>query len=123
MILHDELKQKDFATFASRIKDIAVVKTKHAEKLAERISSLKGEALSEVDATPKTGQRIPEMLATDIALEEQAIKMYKEAAGICAHEKDQASKDLFEEFLRDEQSHLNIFETLKAHMDKLGISS
>jgi bacterioferritin len=117
MIHHDELKHKDFATFASRVKDIAGIKMKHAEKLAERISFLKGEALSKVGATPKTGQDIPEMLATDIALEERTIMMYKEAAEICAHEKDQTSKALFEELLRDEENHLNFLETMKGYID------
>jgi bacterioferritin len=73
-----------------------------------------------VDKTPIKGQEIPEMLATDMALERQAVKTYNEAAVICASEKDQKSKDLFEDFLSDEQGHLNFFENIKDHVDKLG---
>jgi bacterioferritin len=120
MIHHYELEDKDFSKLASKIKEIAIAEMKHAEKLAERILFLKGEPLSKPDATPKRGQEIPEMLATDIALEGQAVRMYNEAAVICASEKDQKSKDLFEELLGDEESHLNFFENIKDHVDKLG---
>jgi bacterioferritin len=39
---------------------------------------------------------------------------------ICASEKDQISKDLFEKLLGEEEEHLNDFENIKDHVDKLG---
>jgi bacterioferritin (cytochrome b1) len=39
---------------------------------------------------------------------------------VCAAEKDQISKEVFEELLKDEEEHLNIFENIKDHVDKLG---
>ena len=120
MIHHYELENKDFGKLATKVKEVAIVEMKHAEKLAERILFLKGEPLSKPDATPKKGQEIPEMLATDMALERQAVKMYNEAVVICASEKDEKSKDLFEELLGDEEGHLNFFENIKDHVDKLG---
>ena len=59
-------------------------------------------------------------MATDVTLETQAIKMYNEAAVTCAEEKDQISKQLFEKLLGEEEEHLNIFENIKNHVDKLG---
>ena len=120
MVHRHELENKDFDEFASKIREIAVVKTKHAEKLAETILSLKGESISGVDTTPIKHQEIPERIATDIALERQAVNIYNEGAVICSSEKDQTSKDLFEEFLSDEESHLTFFENIKDHVDKLG---
>jgi bacterioferritin len=120
MIHHDELENKDLGKLASQIKEIAIAKVKHAQKLAERILFLKGEPISETDPTSKKGQEIPEMLATDVALERRAVKMYNEAAAICASEKDQKSKDLFDEFLSDEEDHLNFFEKVEDHVNKLG---
>jgi bacterioferritin len=120
MIHHYEMENKGLDKLATKIKEIAVAKMKHAEKLAERILFLEGEPISETDATSKKGQEIPEMLATDIALERQTVKMYKEAAVICASETDKKSKNLFEEFLSDEEDHLNFFENIKDHVDKLG---
>ena len=120
MIHHYELEDKDFGKLASKIKEIAIVEMKHAEKLAERVLFLKGEPTSKPDVTPKKGQDIPELLAADVALEAKAVKMYNEAAAICAAEKDQKSKDLFEELVADEEGHLNIFENIKDHVDKMG---
>jgi bacterioferritin len=119
MIHHDEMENRGLDKLATMIKEIAVAKMKHAEKLVERILFLKGEPISETDVTSKVGQEILEMLATDMALERQAVKMYSEAAVICGCEKDKKSKDLFEEFLSDEEGHLNFFETIKDHVDKL----
>jgi len=70
----------------------------------------------------KKGQEITEMLKTDIGLEAEAIKMYNEAGVTCAAEKDQISKQLFEELLKDEEGHLDMFENIKDHVDKLGAS-
>jgi bacterioferritin len=119
---HYELEDQDFGKLATKLKETGIVEMKHAEKLAERILFLKGEPTSKPDATAKKGQEIVEMLKTDIALESEAIKMYNEAALTCAAEKDQISKQLFEELLKDEEDHLDMFENIKDHADKLGAS-
>ena len=62
------------------------------------------------------------MLATDAGLEAEAIKMYNESAVVCAAEKDQISKALFEELLKEEEDHLDTFENIKGHVDQLGAS-
>jgi len=55
-----------------------------------------------------------------VALDNKADKMYNEAAAISAAEKDHKYKDLFEELIADEEGHLNIFENIKNHVDKIG---
>ena len=87
-----------------------------------RILFLKGEPTTKPDGGAKKGQEITEMLKTDIGLESEAIKMYNEAALTCAAEKDQISKQIFEELLKEEEGHLNMFENIKDHVDKLGDS-
>jgi bacterioferritin len=120
MAQHYELEDSDFGKLASKFKEIAITEMKHAEKLAERILFLKGEPTSKPDALPKKGQKIAEMLVTNMALEAAAMKMYNEAAMVCAAEKDQISKELFEELLKDEEGHFNYFDNTKDHVDKLG---
>jgi len=120
MAQHYELEDQDFGKLASKLKEIGIQEMKHAEKLAERILYLKGEPTSKPDGVAKKGQKIQEMLTTDIGLEAQAIKMYNDASVVCAAEKDQISKEVFEELLKDEEDHLNIFENMKAHIEKLG---
>ena len=120
MVQHYELEDKDFGKLASKLKETAIAEMKHAEKLAERILFLNGEPTTKPDSAAVKGQEIPEMLKTNIGLESQAIKMYNEAALTCAAEKDQISKELFEELLKDEEGHLDFFENTRAHIEKLG---
>jgi bacterioferritin len=120
MTQHYELEDQDFGKLAKKIKEIGIQEMKHAEKLAERILFLKGEPTSKPDALTKKGQKIPELLTTNIGLETQAIKMYNEASLVCAAEKDQISKELFEELLKEEEDHLDYFENTKDHVDELG---
>jgi len=120
MVQHYELEDQDFGKLASKLKEIAIQEMKHAEKLAERILFIKGEPTAKPDGVAKKGQKIPDMLTTNIALESQAIKLYNEASVICAAEKDQISKELFEELLKDEENHLNYFENVKDHIVRLG---
>jgi len=120
MAQHYELEDQDFAKLASKLKEIGIQEMKHAEKLAERILFLQGEPTSKPDGVAKKGQKIPEMLTTNIGLEAQAIKMYNDASVVCAAEKDQISKEVFEELLKDEEEHLNYFENEKTHIEKLG---
>ncbi|MGQ9645617.1 MAG: bacterioferritin [Thermodesulfobacteriota bacterium] len=120
MAQHYELEDQDFGKLASRLKEIAIQEMKHAEKLAERILYLKGEPTSKPDAVVKKGQSIADMLATDMVLETQAIEMYNNGSVVCAAEKDQISKEVFEELLKDEEEHLNVFENIKNHVDKMG---
>jgi bacterioferritin len=120
MAQHYELEDQDFGKLASKIKEIAIQEMKHAEKLAERILFLKGEPTSKPDGVSKKGQKIAEMLNTNMALESAAMKMYNEAAMVCAAEKDQISKEVFEDLLKDEEDHFNYFENVKDHLDKLG---
>jgi len=122
MAQHYELEDSDFGKLASKFKEIAIAEMKHAEKLAERILFLKGEPTSKPDGLSKKGQKIAEMLNTNMALEAAAMKMYNEAALVCAAEKDQISKELFEELLKDEEDHFNYFENVKDHLDKLGVA-
>ena len=119
---HYELEDSDFGKLASKFKEIGIAEMKHAEKLAERILFLKGEPTSKPDGVAKKGQKIPEMLTTNMGLEAAAMKMYNEASTICAAEKDQISKELFEELLKEEEDHFNYFENVKDHIDKLGAS-
>lgn len=117
---HYELEDQDFGKLGSKLKEIAIQEMKHAEKLAERILFLHGEPTSKPDGLAKKGQKIQDMLAVDIVLETQAIKMYNDASVVCAAEKDQISKEIFEELLKDEEEHLNYFENEKDHVEKLG---
>ena len=120
MAQHYELEDQDYGKLAKKLKEIGIQEMKHAEALAERILFLEGEPTTKPDAMVKKGQSIAEMLKTDMALDSASIKMYNEAAVVCAQEKDQISKQLFEKLLGEEEGHFNDFENVKDHLEKMG---
>ncbi len=120
MAQHYELEDQDYGKLAKKLKEIGIQEMKHAEALAERILFLKGEPTTKPDGIAKKGQSIADMLKIDMALESTAIKMYNEAAVICAAEKDQVSKQLFEKLLGEEEGHFTDFENIKDHLEKMG---
>jgi len=122
MAHHYELEDSDFGKLAKILKDTAIVEMKHAEKLAERILFLGGTPTSELQPQPKKGQTIPQMLATDEALEAGAVALYNASAVKCAELGDQISKDLFEELLADEEEHLDTFQNIANHLKQMGES-
>ena len=73
MVHHYELEDKDFGKLASKMKEIAIVEMKHAEKLADRILFLNGEPGTKPAGEAIKGQEIPDMLKTDISLESDAV--------------------------------------------------
>ena len=117
---HYELADQGYGKLATKVKAVGIQEMKHAEAFAERVLFLGGVPTTKPDAEITKGQKIPEMLKTDMALEAQAMKMYNESSGVCEQEKDQVSKDLFEKILKEEEDHFNYFDTTKDHVDKLG---
>ena len=120
MAQHYELENNDFGKLAKVLKTTAIVEMKHAEALADRILFLGGTPTSKPAGDVKRGQKIADMIATDMALEEDAVKLYNEAAVVCAENLDHVSKDLFEKLLKEEDAHLDMFQNIKEHVDQLG---
>jgi bacterioferritin len=120
MIQHYELEDKDYGKLASKLKEIAIAEMKHAEKLADRVLFLNGEPVSRPAGEAVKGQEITDMLKTDIALESDVIALYNEAAFLCAAEKDQVSKDLFDDLIKNEEEHLDTFENIRDLIGTLG---
>jgi len=120
MAHHYELEDQDFGKLAKIMKATAIAEMKHAEALAERVLFLGGTPTTKIDGPTKKGQKIADMLATDIVLEAGAVTMYNASAVACAAAGDQVSKDLFEKLLADEEEHLDEFQNLADHVAQLG---
>ncbi len=120
MIQHYELEDSDFDKLASKLKEIGIVEMKHAEKLAERILFLGGTPTTQPSAQAKKGLEIVEMLKVDVELEQSAVDMYNDFANKCAQEGDNISKAIFEELLADEEEHVDDFQNILDHVEKLG---
>lgn len=87
-------------------KEIAINEMKHAEELAERISSLNGVPTDKPDPV-FVGESLIEMLKQNQQNEEEAIRLYKNAIQVA--EADFSTRGLLEKILSDEEKHIDIF--------------
>jgi bacterioferritin len=102
------------------IKKQSIDEMKHAEALIERILFL--------DATPNmtellhlaVGQNVKEQLTNDLALETSAVAQYNGSIKIARDEGDNASRELFERLLKDEESHVDWLEAQLHQIKELG---
>ena len=89
-------------------KEIAISEMKHAEELAERISSLNGIPTEKPEPIFVGGSLI-EMLKQDQQNEEDAIRLYKSTIQVAELEGDVTTRGLLEKILSDEEKHVDIF--------------
>jgi bacterioferritin len=101
------------------IKKQSIDEMKHAEALMERILFL--------DATPSMepmsltiGQSVRQLIQNDLGLELGAVKFYNEAVRISREHGDNASADLFQRLLKDEEGHTDWLETQLQLMEQMG---
>ena len=89
-------------------KEIAISEMKHAEELAERISSLNGIPTEKPEPIFVGGSLI-EMLKQDQQNEEYVIRLYKNTIQVAELEGDITTRGLLEKILSDEEKHVDIF--------------
>lgn len=86
------------------LKDISIAEMKHAEKIAERIYVLGGEATTK--PTPiKIGDTLDDFLANGMEAEEGALKLYRKIIKEATDRGDITTKKLFEDIYMEEEDH------------------
>jgi bacterioferritin len=120
MAEHYELEDQGYDKFGDLMKKIAIVEMGHAEKLAERILFLGGVPTYKLEKEAVKGQDIMGMLKVNEQLEAEAISMYNDSARICAEEGDHTSKTIFEDLLKVEEEHIDEFQQMMDHVEKIG---
>src|SRR6266700_174261 len=95
----------------------------HAEKLMDRILFLDGSP-NMTDIGPiKVGTNVKAQLENDLALELHAVKQLNDAIKVSAEVGDNASRELFEEILKDEEEHVDHLEVQLHAIDEMDIGS
>jgi bacterioferritin len=119
-MLHAEMCENwGYHKLSGFIKKQSIDEMKHAEALIERILFLDG-GPSMQPLELKIGETVRAMFENDLGLELGAVKHYNEAAGICAKEGDNASRDLFVRLLKDEEGHADFLDTQLHLIKELG---
>jgi bacterioferritin len=122
MYFHFHLDDQGFAPLSLLFKRIAIQEMGHVEALAERILFLKGD----VEMVPAAAvEKIIEpeaVLVRAMAMEEDGMRTYNEAALACASNADAVSKQLFERLVMDEEGHFDHYEKQHDNIKRFGLS-
>lgn len=100
-----------FKKLAAKERAESIEEMHHADKLIERIIFLEGHPNLQRVAPLRIGENIREVLEADLAGEYDARAAYKASRELCEQLGDYVSKNLFEELLTDEESHIDFLET------------
>jgi bacterioferritin len=104
-------------------KQISISEMKHAEELIERILFLEGTPRMAEVLPLKIGQNVKAQLENDLKLEIGAVAMYNELAKKAAEAGDNGSRELFIKLLRDEEGHVDWFETQVSRIKEMGLEN
>lgn len=117
---HYGLDDMDYGELAGNVKLIAIDEMKHAEAFAERIKELGGEPVTERAALVDHGQAVEKIFPFDTDLEDETILKYNEFQKLCIDNGDSITAKLFERITDEEQIHMNYFDNVAGHIEKLG---
>jgi bacterioferritin len=121
-MVHSELCENwDYDKLAETIQKRAVEEMKHAEKLIARILFLDGTPVVNELRKMSIGVEVPKMFSADHGLEDGAIKSYNAAVNLCAELKDNATKDLLQSILDDEDRHIDGIEEVMDQINQMGL--
>jgi bacterioferritin len=122
--LHGEMCQNwGYKKLYEHTKKDSINEMKHAEELTERILFLEGHPnLAEL---PKLniGKDVKQQFENDLALEKNAVAAYNDAIAVCRKAGDQASADLLQEILADEEGHVDYLEEQLGLIEQIGIQN
>ena len=93
---------------------------KHADKLSERILFLDGLPNFQVLGKLRIGENPRELLECDLALENEATPLLREAIAHCEAVGDYVSRELFADILESEEEHIDWLETQLSVIDRIG---
>lgn len=96
---------------------------KHADQLAERILFLEGLPNFQMLGRLRIGENVEEVLKADLALEEEAIGVLRDAVAHCETVRDYGSRELFVSILESEEEHVDMLERQFDMIARMGLEN
>src|SRR5947209_2603015 len=104
--LHAEMCENwHYKKLADHVRKESIDEMRHAEALIERILFLDGTPNMTELMQLTVGANVKAQLESDLKLEINAVAMYNRYVQLSRDEGDNASRELFERLLRDEEAH------------------
>ena len=109
-----------FDHLAKKEYEESIGEMQHADKIIKRILLLEGLPNLQDLGRLRIGETPKEVLECDLALELDAIPMYRDAVEYAEQCRDYVSRDLFQTILDDEEGHVDWLETQLGLIEKIG---
>jgi bacterioferritin len=122
--VHAEMQSNwGYKRLHAETKKQAIGEMKHAEVLIERILFLEGAPNLNEFPKLKIGKNVEQQLQNDLELEKGAVEEYNKYIAIARKEGDNASADLLETLLKDEEEHVDFLEAQLGLIKQLGLEN
>lgn len=119
--LHAEMCENwHYGKLAGYIRKQSIDEMKHAESLIERILFLDGMPKMNEPMHVTIGQTVKEQIESDLQVEVEAVEMYNRSVALCRDAGDNASRELFERLLKDEEDHVDWLEAQLHQIKEIG---
>lgn len=119
--LHAEMLENwKYTGLSKYIKKQSIDEMRHAEGLIERILFLDGTPNLTEPMKLDVGLHVKQQLERQLQLEVDAVASYNKSISVCREEGDNASSNLFEKMLHDEEGHVDWLEAQLYQIQELG---
>jgi bacterioferritin len=119
--LHAEMCENwHYGKLGGFIRKQSIDEMKHAEQIIERILFLDGTPSMTELMQLSVGQNVRDQLESDLKLELAAVVQYNRAVALARDANDNASRELFERLLKDEEEHVDWLEAQLHQIKEIG---
>jgi bacterioferritin len=121
-MVHSEMCENwGYDSLGKMIQARAITEMKHAEKLIARILFLEGTPIVSALGGIHIGADVTKMMTNDHAAEMVAVKGYNAAIKLAVEVGDNATKELLDAILKDEDAHVDEIEGQQDQIGQMGI--
>ena len=117
------LEQWGLTRLAKHEYEESIEEMKHADRLAKRILFLEGLPNFQDLGKIMIGQTVPEIVESDLKLENGGMPTLREAIAYCEKAADYVSRELFEDILESEEGHVDWLETQIDQIERMGLQN
>jgi bacterioferritin len=121
-MVHAEMVENwGYMKLGKMIQSRAVTEMKHAEKLIGRILFLEGTPIVNKLSEIHIGADVPKQFENDHAAEIGAVKVYNAAIKLAVEVSDNATKEILDSILNDEDAHVDEIEAQQDQIGQMGL--
>ena len=117
------LKNWGLNRLAHKIYDESIGEMRHADKLTQRVLMLDGLPNLQDLGKLGIGENVPEMLSSDLSLEEMNQGQLKTAIEVCEGQRDFVSREILENILEDTEEHIDWLEMQQSLVKDTGLQN